>query len=219
MADEGLGPAEFFRRLRGAHAPDRVVRARLGTALRELGNTATSTTADDATLDALAERVEVLVAELAPTLRGTRFPRDGGIGGPPGDDMFVTHPIVGSANPIAPPLVVERADATGVRGTANYGVAFEGLPGYVHGGMVAAAFDGVLIFAAVCAGHAAVTGGLSLRYRRPTPLLTDLVYEAEPDRVDGRKAFVTGRLLGPGGDVCVEAEGIFISVDRDRFLE
>jgi acyl-CoA thioesterase FadM len=83
---------------------------------------------------------------------------------------------------------------------------------------VAAGFDAVLIFAAVCIGHPGVTGSLTVRYRRPTPLGVDLVYEARPDRIDGRKAFIAGKLLDPDGHVCVEAEGTFVLVERDRFL-
>ena len=47
---------------------------------------------------------------------------------------------------------------------------------------------------------------------KPTPLDTDLRFEATVQRVEGRKIFAEGRLYN--GDVLTaEAEGLFISVD------
>ncbi len=69
-------------------------------------------------------------------------------------------------------------DAHGVIGHANFGVAYEGPPGYVHGGIIAAAFDEVLGMAQSLTGNPGMTGTLSIRYRRPDPcLLTELVFE------------------------------------------
>ncbi len=82
----------------------------------------------------------------------------------------------------------------------------------MHGGFVAAAFDEVLGFVQSTTGQPGMTGTLTIRYRRPTPLDTDLRFEATVQRVDGRKIFAEGRLYA--GDVLTaEAEGIFISVD------
>ena len=53
-----------------------------------------------------------------------------------------------------------------------------------------------------------MTGTLTVRYRRPTPL-GDLHGEAHIDRVEGVKTFVVGHLADAGG-VTVEAEGVFI---------
>lgn len=60
-----------------------------------------------------------------------------------------------------------------------------------------------------------MTGTLSIRYRRPTPLHTDLRFEASLDRKEGRKLFTTGRLYA-GDDLCAEAEGLFITVDFSK---
>jgi acyl-CoA thioesterase FadM len=56
-----------------------------------------------------------------------------------------------------------------------------------------------------------MTGNLSVNYRAPTPLHTDIVYRGWVDRVDGRKIFTKG--TAHNGDVlCAEAEAIFISM-------
>jgi acyl-CoA thioesterase FadM len=62
-----------------------------------------------------------------------------------------------------------------------------------------------------------MTGTLTIRYRKPTPLDTELRFEAAVQRVEGRKIFAEGRLYA--GDVLTaEAEGIFISVDLTKML-
>jgi acyl-CoA thioesterase FadM len=61
-------------------------------------------------------------------------------------------------------------------------------------------------------GRPGMTGTLTIRYRTPTPLHTDLRFEAVLDRIEGRKLFCSARLLA-GETLCAEAEGIFISVD------
>jgi acyl-coenzyme A thioesterase PaaI-like protein len=103
-----------------------------------------------------------------------------------------------------------------VRGTVCFGAAYEGPPGCVHGGFVAAAFDEVLGYAQSLTGNPGMTGTLTVRYRRPTPLHTELRFEAHVDRVEGRKIFALGTLHA-GETLCAEAEGIFVSIDRTRF--
>ena len=60
-----------------------------------------------------------------------------------------------------------------------------------------------------------MTGRLTVRYRRPTPLHTELRVVAEVERVDGRKAHVDGR-IEHDGETCAEAEGLFLLVDFGR---
>jgi acyl-CoA thioesterase FadM len=63
-----------------------------------------------------------------------------------------------------------------------------------------------------------MTGTLTIRYRRPTPLHTDLRFEGYLDRTEGRKKFTRGYLYA-GEELTAEAEGIFISVDMTRIAE
>jgi len=103
-----------------------------------------------------------------------------------------------------------------VIGRARFNAAYEGPPGNVHGGMVAAAWDEVLGMAQSLSGNAGFTGTLTIKYRTPTPLYEDLVFNAWVDRVEGRKIFVSG-VCHAGERLCSEAEGIFITVDRTKF--
>ena len=63
-------------------------------------------------------------------------------------------------------------------GLVRFGSAYEGPPGHVHGGFVAAAFDEVLGYVQSLGGRPGMTGTLTVRYRSPTPLYTELRFEA-----------------------------------------
>jgi acyl-coenzyme A thioesterase PaaI-like protein len=132
--------------------------------------------------------------------------------------FFDQSPIIGLSNPLAPPVAVRRSGELAAEAHATFGAAYEGPPGCVHGGWVAAAFDEVLGFVQSLAGSPGFTGTLSVRYRKPTPLHTDLRFEARVTGTERRKTFAEGRLYA-GDLLTAEAEAIFIAADRARFQE
>ena len=131
--------------------------------------------------------------------------------------FFDHSPMLGQANPLAPPVRL-WLEGDRIRGSATFGPAYEGPPGCVHGGYIAAAFDEVLGSTQSLAGNPGMTGRLTIHYRKPTPLQVELAFVGWIERVDGRKIFTKGELRA--GDVlCAEAEGLFISIDFGRFSE
>ena len=128
-------------------------------------------------------------------------------------------PFVGSFNPLAPPISIamgEGAMAGTVIGTVTFGDAYEGPPGCVHGGFVAAGFDEVLGFAQSLSGQPGMTGRLTVSYRSPTPLHRPVRFEGRIDHVDGRKIH-TVATLHHGETLCAEAQGLFISMKPEVF--
>jgi len=124
---------------------------------------------------------------------------------------FDYSPLIGRSNPLAPPVIM-HADADGtVHGRVTFGSAYEGPPGCVHGGLVAAAFDEVLGYAQIFSGRPGMTGKLEVSYRAPTPLHRELRFTARVDRREGRKVFVQCQLRA-GDQLCAEATGLFISM-------
>ena len=98
-------------------------------------------------------------------------------------------------------------------GTATFGSAYEGPPGCVHGGYVAAAFDELLGLVQIIAGNPGMTGRLIVHYRSPTPLHD----RAAPARAASSastvaRTFCTGEIYA-GDRLCAEAEGLFVAVD------
>lgn len=189
---------------------------RLAAAVRRTIDILSDTEADEAALTAAAEQVEAVNERLERLPRGRRlwgFAESATSGSPKA--MFDNSPIIGMANPVAPPLSL-RVEEGRVVGTAVYGQAYEGPPGHLHGGWVAASFDEVLGMAQTLSGRPGMTGTLTVRYRNPTPLYREVRFEGWIEGVEGRKIFTRGTLHA--GDVlCAEAEAIFVSVDWERF--
>ncbi|HEX7133722.1 MAG TPA: PaaI family thioesterase [Iamia sp.] len=131
-------------------------------------------------------------------------------------NAFFDHsPLIGLANPLAPPIRLDFGEDS-VVGRVTFGAVYEGPPGTVHGGFVAAAFDEVLGSAQSYSGAPGMTARLIVNYRKPTPLHTPLEIEGRFDRKEGRKVFTTGRIIADGV-VTAEAEGLFVSMDAARF--
>lgn len=125
-----------------------------------------------------------------------------------------TSPLIGLANPVAPPLRLSL-EGEAVRGICVFGRAYEGPPGHVHGGFIAAAFDELLGATQALTEHPGMTGRLTVRYRRPVPLQREVVFTGRLLRVEGRK-ILTEATLTVDGVLHAEAEGLFVSVDPAR---
>ena len=124
-------------------------------------------------------------------------------------------PLLGRANPLAPPMefsIDTDGDTPMVRADVTFGHAYEGPPGHVHGGIVAAAFDELLGATQAMSGSPGMTAQLEVSYRAPTPLHVPLRFESTLDSVDGRKIRTSGRLYD-GDRLCAESSGLFISID------
>jgi acyl-coenzyme A thioesterase PaaI-like protein len=194
-------------------------RVRLTDAVRHLIDAAL--TADDATPEDLAEaadateRVAALLHrrdELGERPEGVRTREEQGH-----DDYLARSPFVGRISPLAPPFEYEFGNGR-LRATGVFHAAYEGPPGYVHGGWIALAFDEVLGMTNIATGFPAMTGRLSVRYRRPTPLHTDAELLGWNEQVDGRRVVTRGTLT-VDGVVTAEAEGLFVILDPEKALE
>lgn len=196
---------------RGAWAEKR----RLAAAMRRVIDRLVTSDAPETELRAAADALERYAARLATHPR-RKLPAGFSEVANAGDVLgfFDMSPLIGLSNPMSPPISL-RVDGETVRGTATFGAAYEGPPGHVHGGFVAAAFDEVLGFAQSLAGNPGMTGTLTVRYRKPTPLHVELRFEARVLRVEGRKIFTEGRVYA-GETLTAEAEGLFISIDLSR---
>jgi acyl-coenzyme A thioesterase PaaI-like protein len=141
---------------------------------------------------------------------------EGAIAGDP-HGPFDNSPLMGRANPLAPPMQIEILDDR-VIGTVTCGSAYEGPPGHVHGGIVAAMFDELLGVTQSLSRRPGMTGRLTIRYRAPTPLHTELRCDSRIESVRGRKIVCTGELYA-ADTLCADAHGLFISIDFARFAQ
>jgi len=190
---------------------------RLADAMRLVIERLVHSDAPEEELAAAADRLEQYAAHLEthpPLLKYEGFAESANAGDV--GAFFDQSPIIGKANPLAPPIALEVTGPRRVAGRVIFGSAYEGPPGCVHGGMVAAAFDEVLGFVQSLTGSPGFTGTLTVVYRKPTPLHTELRFDAEVTGQERRKIFTKGAVYA-GDTLTAEAEAIFISADRERF--
>lgn len=190
--------ADELARLRAIYEP-------LTESVRALIDATVRTEVDAADVAAAKAQIDSATARLI-TKRlegsvGTRYVSQG-------DRMPWGNAVVGIRNPVAPPLVVHQDGSGLVWSDFHLGAAYEGPPGLVHGGVSALVLDHMLGEAASSREHPRMTGTISIRYHRGTPL-GPLRSEAHIDRVDGIKAYAVGHIADADG-VTVEAEGVFI---------
>jgi acyl-coenzyme A thioesterase PaaI-like protein len=185
-------------------------RVRLSAATRALVEAVVETRglADD-DLDRSTAAIEAITADLRAR-----------IGGPNEDDgarefgvYLERNRLIGLAHPMSPAGDYTFADGV-LEVRVAFGDAYEGPQGFVHGGFIALAFDELLSLAAAFAGEGGVTGTLTTRYRKPTPLRQELRLTGWVEHREGRRMRARGT-IHDGDTLTAEAEGLFISARRD----
>jgi uncharacterized protein (TIGR00369 family) len=127
--------------------------------------------------------------------------------------------LCGRQNPVGLKLdFYEDREAEQVRVEFVVPDEYQGYPGVVHGGIVAAILDET-------AGRAVMVRGsdedlfatlrLTVRYRRPTPTGTPLIAVGWVERMGGMGARVAGEIRLPDGTVTAECEATVASVPEE----
>ena len=186
-------------------------RERLAEAVRHLVDA--TLTIEDATEEQLGSAADMTEA-VARHLGREPHDDDRGVRGRAEDghtDYLCRSPLVGIASPLAPPMTW-TTDADGLHIEGTFHAAYEGPPGYVHGGCIALAFDELLGMTNIAGGHPGMTGRLTVRYLKPTPLHRPVRLHGRVDHVEGRRIVTKGELV-VDGVVTAEAEGLFVTID------
>jgi acyl-coenzyme A thioesterase PaaI-like protein len=185
---------------------ERVALGGLAQSVRELAEASLRTTVAPEVALEVREQIDRLTARLReeqiPGAFGVSLTESGVVRGH-------GNAVVGMRNPIAVPLEMERSADGRAWASFHLNALYEGPPDTVHGGVVALVLDQVLGEAAAASGSPGMTGTLTLRYERNTPL-GDVSAEAWVDRVEGVKTIVKGEMRDADGETTVTAEGIFI---------
>ncbi|MGE3074799.1 MAG: PaaI family thioesterase [Dehalococcoidia bacterium] len=222
MPDEPASDPTPFHPSRWTELPpptgQRIALHKLSAALRKINEALMDMDAAEEDLLAAATAAEQFAARLEETRTGhTQWGFAESSTAPNARVMLDRSPIIGLGNPIAPPLSF-RVEGDKVKGSGTFGLQYEGPPSSVHGGYVAAALDELLGMAQSLSGKSGMTGTLTIKYRKPTPLHKELDLTAWVNRIEGRKIFVSGT-IHHGETLCAEAEGVFISVDFEKMRQ
>ena len=195
---------------------------RIGALLRELTESLVTSTASAEELNELAEVLSELSEKFnkSSKLCGRNAFADVDEGRRHGDRSYLgyeTNPVAGLSNPIAPPLNIWIEGDT-AHGSAELGWSYEGPPGCIHGGWVAALFDQFLGVSQTLTKQPGVTGTLAIKYLKPTPLCTELKLIGRVVSVEGRKNKIFGEMWA-GEVLTATCEGLFIAISKERFIQ
>ena len=169
-------------------------------AMRTVQDLAVSAAAPDEVYAAALDRANELIALLAPYEAEEGRSLAGRV-----------MELPGRGSLLMPPWQIEKLAADGVRARGMLRRYHLGGNGAAHGGVLPLLFDdnfGMVVFAA--GRPISRTAYLHINYRKVTPLNVPLVIEGEVDRVDGRKTYVTTRLMDEDGTVLADGEGLMI---------
>lgn len=116
-------------------------------------------------------------------------------------------------NTLSVPLDLHVTDDGRISGTARFRRFHLGRNGAAHGGAVAMFFDSLLGFTAyqLSGSRTQRTAFLHVDYRNIARIERDLRVDARLDGVEGRKIYVSGRLLD-GDTVLAEARALFVKL-------
>ncbi len=171
--------------------------------LRRVAGLVLSLEAPHTAVDRLIAALRTAEAELEPLAPGNLSPRTGPAA-PADARAYIDHSRdIGDYNPCFPTYEI-RVDGDRATGTVDFPLVYEGPPGIVHGGFLALFFDSVVQHHNCDLGLAGKTTSLALKYKRPTPIRTELGFEVERS-MDERRITSHARLLS-GDVVLCEAE-------------
>ena len=135
------------------------------------------------TVDAMLTQFAGWEQELAGAAPRDNMPRIGA-----GSDqrrVYLDHAYdIGAFNPCFPEYVFDHLDAESASGRVTFPLVYEGPPGLVSGGFLGVFIDCVAQHQSCAAGLAGKTRSLTVRYRRPAPILTELHFDVVRSEVD-----------------------------------
>ena len=169
-------------------------------AVRTLQDHARAADAPDAVITEAADLIEKVSALLAPYEADEWH-------SPSGRRMDLPN----RGNIMSVPVDLHVTDDGRIAGTAQFRRYHLGRNGAVHGGVLGLLFDSLLGFTAAKLTKSMYqrTAHLGIDYRKIVPIGKELQVDAGIDRIDGRKIFVSGRVLDDGV-VLTEGDALFV---------
>jgi acyl-coenzyme A thioesterase PaaI-like protein len=169
-------------------------------AVRTLQDHARAADAPDAVITEAAELVEKVSALLAPYEADEWH-------SPSGRRMDLPN----RGNIMSVPVDLRVTEDGRIGGTAHFRRYHLGRNGAVHGGVLGLLFDSLLGFTAAKLTKSLYqrTAHLGIDYRKIVPIGKELQVDAGIDRIEGRKIFVSGRVLDDGV-VLTEGDALFV---------
>ena len=114
--------------------------------------------------------------------------------------VYLDHAFdVGAYNPCFPEYTFDHLDDETASGRVTFPVVYEGPPGLVNGGFLAVFFDCITQHQSCAARRTGKTRSLTVTFRRPTPILTELRFDVARSEDDGQGHVDSAAAVGRRG--------------------
>ncbi|MCL4561147.1 MAG: PaaI family thioesterase [Chloroflexi bacterium] len=125
--------------------------------------------------------------------------------------------VCGRKNPLGLHLDFYELDSGAVQAEISVPDYYQGYPGVVHGGVLAAMLDETIgrVFMTGDPPRFMYTVQLAIRYRKPVPTGEPIQVIGRAVRDNGRVANAEGEILDEAGTVLVEAKGVYVNVPQE----
>ena len=183
-------------------------------ALRRLASQLLSLEHPNPAVDDIVERIEGWERELAAAVTPDPTPRIGEDGSDT-QRVYLAHAFdIGAFNPAFPEYEFDRIDVESAEGRVTFPVVYEGPPGLVHGGFLAVFFDCVIQHQNCATALSGKTRSLNVKFRRPTPLLTELRFDIV--RTEEDRGVTSTARLSLGDEVLCIGEATTLALSPDK---
>lgn len=88
---------------------------------------------------------------------------------------------------------------------------FCGWEGIVHGGIISTVLDEIMAYAAFTVYESGVTGEITVRFRKPIPVESEILIEGFVESVKGRVCYAKGTIT-MNGEIMAESTGKMVMV-------
>lgn len=100
-----------------------------------------------------------------------------------------------------------------VKAKTHFAPHFQGWQGVLHGGLVSTVLDEVMVKAASQKGFKTVTAELTVRFKKPAPIVNHFIVSGKVTGQRGRVVSAEASLEDENGTVAAVASGKFVVVD------
>ncbi|MFC2166254.1 PaaI family thioesterase [Acidobacteriota bacterium] len=129
--------------------------------------------------------------------------------------------ICGKDNPIGLKVTFEKKDGK-ARGEYTPSRNFEGYKDVLHGGIISALLDEVMVYAVFSQGHLCVTTHMEVKFRKAAKINEKLLIEGNIVDDRGKLILTEGKILNQEGDIVATGKGKFFKTEgklREELLK